>query len=106
VTVTAAAAGTWQLDDLAVNRLGFGAMRLTGGAVFGRAAPGDRDRSISVLRRARRDSGPAVPARRRCHRSPGRSSPGPASQPGALGAPPAAASGRLPYPRAAAAADG
>jgi hypothetical protein len=37
VTVTAAAAGTWQLDDLTVNRLGFGAMRLTGGAVFGRS---------------------------------------------------------------------
>ena len=61
MTVTAAAAGTRPLDDLTVNRLGFGAMRLTGGAVFGRAAPGDRDRSISVLRRARRDSGPAVP---------------------------------------------
>jgi len=27
VTVTAAAAGTWQLGDLTVNRLGFGAMR-------------------------------------------------------------------------------
>ena len=52
MTVTAAAAGTWQLGDLTVNRLGFGAMRLTGGAVFGHGAPGDRDRSISVLRRA------------------------------------------------------
>jgi aryl-alcohol dehydrogenase-like predicted oxidoreductase len=52
VTVTAAAAGTWQLGDLTVNRLGFGAMRLTGGAAFGRGTPGDRDRSISVLRRA------------------------------------------------------
>ena len=51
MTVTAAAAGTWQLGDLTVNRLGFGAMRLTGGAVFGRGAPGDRDRSISVLGR-------------------------------------------------------
>lgn len=42
MTVIAAAAGTWQLDDLTVNRLWFGAMRLTGGAVFGRgvrAAP-------------------------------------------------------------------
>ena len=42
MTVTAVAAGTWQLDDLTVSRLGFGAMRLTGGAVFGRgvrAAP-------------------------------------------------------------------
>jgi hypothetical protein len=47
VTVTAATAGTWQLDDLTVNRLGFGAMRLTGGAVFGRgvrAAPLPTDR--------------------------------------------------------------
>jgi hypothetical protein len=52
VTVTAATAGTWQLGDLTVNRLGFGAMRLTGGAVSGRGAPGDRDRSISVLRRS------------------------------------------------------
>jgi Aldo/keto reductase family len=52
VTVTAAAAGTWRLGDLTVNRLGFGAMRLTGGGVFGRGAPGDRDRSIRVLRRA------------------------------------------------------
>ena len=52
MTVTAAAAGTWQLGDLTVNRLGFGAMRLTGGTVFGRGTPGDRDRSISVLRRA------------------------------------------------------
>ena len=52
MTVTAAAAGTWQFGDLTVNRLGFGAMRLTGGTVFGRGAPGDRDRSIGVLRRA------------------------------------------------------
>ena len=27
-TVTAAAAGTWKLGDLTVNRMGFGAMRL------------------------------------------------------------------------------
>ncbi len=52
MTVTAAAAGTWQLGDLTVNRLGFGAMRLTGGAASGRGTPGDRDRSISTLRRA------------------------------------------------------
>jgi pyridoxine 4-dehydrogenase len=36
-------AGTWQLGDLTVNRMGFGAMRLTAG---------DRDQSIAVLRRA------------------------------------------------------
>ena len=52
MTVTAAVAGTWQLGDLRVNRLGFGAMRLTAGAVFGRGAPGDRDRSIGLLRHA------------------------------------------------------
>lgn len=34
----AAAAGTWKLGDLTVNRLGFGAMRLTGGTPSHRAA--------------------------------------------------------------------
>ncbi|MGC4808855.1 aldo/keto reductase [Micromonospora sp. DT233] len=48
-TVTAHASGTWTLGDLTVNRLGFGAMRLTAGA-DGR--PMDRDRAIGVLRRA------------------------------------------------------
>jgi pyridoxine 4-dehydrogenase len=48
----AAAAGTWQLGDLTVNRLGFGAMRLTGRAPFGRDTTSDRGRSIAVLRRA------------------------------------------------------
>ena len=52
MTVTAAAAGIWPLGDLTVNRIGFGAMRLIRGAVSGRGAPGDRDRSISVLRRS------------------------------------------------------
>ncbi|MFJ7200600.1 MULTISPECIES: aldo/keto reductase [unclassified Streptomyces] len=53
-TLAAAAAGTWRLGDLTVNRIGFGAMRLTQqGAVFdGGAAPSDRDRAIAVLRRA------------------------------------------------------
>ncbi|MEC3975359.1 oxidoreductase [Amycolatopsis sp. H20-H5] len=41
-TLAAAAAGTGQLGAFTVNRLGYGAMRLTG----------DRDRSIAVLRRA------------------------------------------------------
>jgi pyridoxine 4-dehydrogenase len=40
----AAASGTWTLGDLTVNRMGFGAMRLTG--------DGPRDRAIAVLRRA------------------------------------------------------
>jgi aryl-alcohol dehydrogenase-like predicted oxidoreductase len=50
--ISAAAAGTWKLGDLTVNRLGFGAMRLTGSAAFGLGAPSDRDQSIGVLRRA------------------------------------------------------
>jgi aryl-alcohol dehydrogenase-like predicted oxidoreductase len=51
-TITAAAAGTWKLGDLTVNRLGFGAMRLTGSEPFGDGIPSDRGRSIAVLRRA------------------------------------------------------
>lgn len=52
--ITAAAAGTWTLGDLRVNRIGFGAMRLPqdGTAFDPDAAPGDRDRAVSVLRRA------------------------------------------------------
>ncbi|MFD5097502.1 aldo/keto reductase [Streptomyces albidochromogenes] len=53
-TIAAAAAGTWQLGDLTVNRVGFGAMRLpqTGEALIPGAVPRDRDQAISVLRRA------------------------------------------------------
>ncbi|WP_392674825.1 aldo/keto reductase [Streptomyces sp. LN785] len=53
-TITAAASGTWQLGDLTVNRIGFGAMRLTqNGEVFADGAvPSDRGRAIGVLRRA------------------------------------------------------
>ncbi|MBB2748303.1 UNVERIFIED_ORG: aryl-alcohol dehydrogenase-like predicted oxidoreductase [Microbispora rosea subsp. rosea] len=47
-----AAAGTWRLGDLTVNRMGFGAMRLTGSAAFDLGTPSDRERSIAVLRRA------------------------------------------------------
>src|SRR5271170_5551938 len=50
--ITAAAAGTWKIGDLTVNRLGFGAMRLTGGTPFEPGPPADRDQSIGVLRRA------------------------------------------------------
>ncbi|HZU46792.1 MAG TPA: aldo/keto reductase [Mycobacterium sp.] len=47
----AAASGTLSLgDELTVNRLGFGAMRLTGPGVWG--PPADRDECIRVLRRA------------------------------------------------------
>ena len=48
--ISAAAAGTWELGDLTVNRLGFGAMRLTGNRGMGE--PSDRGQSIEVLRRA------------------------------------------------------
>ncbi|MFG2596973.1 aldo/keto reductase [Streptomyces sp. NPDC048462] len=50
----AAAAGTWTLGDLVVNRLGFGAMRLAqnGEALAADAAPSDRGRAVEVLRRA------------------------------------------------------
>ncbi|MPY59006.1 oxidoreductase [Streptomyces spongiae] len=51
-TITAQAAGTWTLGDITVNRLGFGAMRLTGSAAFHHGTPSDRDRSIAVLRQA------------------------------------------------------
>ncbi|MGW1882557.1 oxidoreductase [Streptomyces sp. NPDC001970] len=53
-TITAAASGTWKLGDLEVNRIGFGAMRLTqnGEAFAADAVPSDRGRAISVLRRA------------------------------------------------------
>ena len=50
----AAAAGTWRLGDLEVNRMGFGAMRLpqTGRALVPDAVPRDRGQAIAVLRRA------------------------------------------------------
>ena len=48
----AGAAGTWKLGGMIVNRLGFGAMRLTGSAAFDLGTPSDRDQSIRVLRRA------------------------------------------------------
>ncbi|MFD7016725.1 aldo/keto reductase [Streptomyces sp. NPDC059928] len=53
-TITAATAATWQLGDLTVNRIGFGAMRLPqqGAALRADAVPSDRERSIAVLRRA------------------------------------------------------
>lgn len=48
----ASAAGTWRLGDLTVNRLGFGAMRLTGSLPFGHGTASDRSQSLAVLRRA------------------------------------------------------
>lgn len=53
-TITATASDSWKLGDLTVNRLGFGAMRLTqNGKAFSADSPSsDRSRSIAVLRRA------------------------------------------------------
>lgn len=51
-TVTAEDSGTFTLGDLSVNRIGLGAMRLTGSAPFHLGTPGDRARSIAVLRTA------------------------------------------------------
>jgi pyridoxine 4-dehydrogenase len=51
VSVPAAAAGTLTLGgDLSVNRMGFGAMRLTGKGIWG--PPRDRNEAIRVLQRA------------------------------------------------------
>jgi pyridoxine 4-dehydrogenase len=47
--ISAAASGRWTLGDLTVNRIGFGAMRLTAGAD---GTPSDRERAVGVLRRA------------------------------------------------------
>ena len=48
--VSAAAAGTITLGDLTVNRLGYGAMRITGNGVWG--PPADHAAAIATLRRA------------------------------------------------------
>ena len=49
-TVNAAASGTFEIAGRTVNRLGFGAMRITGPGVWGE--PADRGEAIAVLRRA------------------------------------------------------
>jgi pyridoxine 4-dehydrogenase len=49
-TQPAAAAGTAKIGDLTVNRMGFGAMRLTGPGVIGE--PDDPGSALAVLRRA------------------------------------------------------
>lgn len=50
--IDAATSGTWTLGDLTVNRIGFGAKRLTGSGAFDISNENDRDRAIGVLRRA------------------------------------------------------
>jgi pyridoxine 4-dehydrogenase len=49
-TQPAALAGTVRIGDLTVNRMGYGAMRLTGPGVIGE--PADRQTALAVLRRA------------------------------------------------------
>jgi aryl-alcohol dehydrogenase-like predicted oxidoreductase len=49
-TAPAAAAGTVEIGDLAVNRMGFGAMRISGQGIWGE--PADRDEAKRVLSRA------------------------------------------------------
>lgn len=50
-TISAAASGTFMIgNDLRVNRLGFGAMRITGKGIWGE--PANHDEAIRVLRRA------------------------------------------------------
>jgi pyridoxine 4-dehydrogenase len=49
-TPNAAAAGTVNLGDLTVNRLGYGAMRVTGKGVWG--PPADKEAALKTLRRA------------------------------------------------------
>ncbi len=48
--ISASAAGTIQLGDLTVNRMGFGAMRITGKGVWG--PPQNRNAALETLRRA------------------------------------------------------
>jgi pyridoxine 4-dehydrogenase len=52
VTATATEAGTFTIGgDLSVNRLGYGAMRITGPGIWG--PPSDPDAALAVLRRTR-----------------------------------------------------
>lgn len=48
--LSAAAAGTIKVGSFEVNRIGFGAMRITGSGVWGE--PADHDNAIAVLKRA------------------------------------------------------
>jgi pyridoxine 4-dehydrogenase len=49
-SVTAGQSGTFEIAGKQVNRLGYGAMRITGPGIWGE--PADRDEAIAVLRRA------------------------------------------------------
>ncbi|WP_213992633.1 aldo/keto reductase [Sodalis sp. dw_96] len=48
-TINAAASGQFKLGDFTINRLGFGAMRITGEGIWGE--PADREACLATLRR-------------------------------------------------------
>jgi len=48
-TINAAASGQFKLGDFTINRLGFGAMRITGVGIWGQ--PADREACLATLRR-------------------------------------------------------
>ncbi len=48
-TINAAASGQFKLGDFTINRLGFGAMRITGAGIWGE--PADREACLATLRR-------------------------------------------------------
>ncbi|WP_413725870.1 aldo/keto reductase [Sodalis sp. RH16] len=48
-TINAAASGQFKLGDFTINRLGFGAMRITGDGIWGQ--PADREACLATLRR-------------------------------------------------------
>lgn len=48
-TINAAASGQFKLGDFTINRLGFGAMRITGEGIWGQ--PADREACLATLRR-------------------------------------------------------
>ena len=47
--VNASASGQFRIGDITVNRLGYGAMRITGPGIWG--APADRHSALATLRR-------------------------------------------------------
>jgi aryl-alcohol dehydrogenase-like predicted oxidoreductase len=50
--INAAAAGTWTIGDVTVNRIGFGTKRLAGSGPFDMRDAGHRERAVALLRRA------------------------------------------------------
>ena len=48
-SINASASGQFRIGDITVNRLGYGAMRITGRGIWG--APSDRNAALATLRR-------------------------------------------------------